>query len=87
MRKRKLPIKDADDMKAEYDFSKMKGVRGKYYERYMAGTNLVLIQPDVYAEFRSGEAVNEALRTLIRNKRRRRAANRAKSGRGTKVQR
>ena len=37
-----------DDLLAEYDFTKMKGgVRGKYVERYRAGTNLVKIDPDV----------------------------------------
>jgi len=32
-----------DNLRPEYDFSKMKGgVRGKYVECYRAGTNLVL---------------------------------------------
>lgn len=43
-----------------------KGVRGKYYERYQAGTNLVLLAPDIRAAFPSDDAVNEALRMLIR---------------------
>jgi hypothetical protein len=37
-----------DDMRAEYDFSK--GVRGKYYQRYRQGTNLVLPAPDLPRE-------------------------------------
>jgi len=55
-----------DDMRPEYDFSQARRVRGKYYERAMAGTNLVLIEPEVFEVFSTGEAVNAALRTLIR---------------------
>ncbi|MGH9815611.1 MAG: hypothetical protein ACRD6I_05985, partial [Candidatus Acidiferrales bacterium] len=44
-----------------------------YYERYMAGTNLVLIQPDLFARFPSGEAVNNALREFVRRKKRARS--------------
>ena len=54
---------DTDEMKAEYDIRA--GVRGKYYERYRQGTNLVLLQPDVAAVFPDSEAVNRALRELI----------------------
>jgi len=36
-----------DELRSEYDFSKMTGgVKGKYVERYQAGTNLVLLYPD-----------------------------------------
>lgn len=55
-----------DELLAEYDFSKMKGgVRGKYVERYRAGTNLVLLDPDIAQAFPNDAAVNEALRMLI----------------------
>jgi hypothetical protein len=57
----------ADDLRQEYDFSKMKGgVRGKYVERYRAGTNLIKIDPDVAQVFADDNAVNEALRELIK---------------------
>jgi len=39
--------------------------RGKYAKRYHAGTNLVLLDPDVHKAFRSGRAVNDALRLVI----------------------
>ena len=56
-----------DDLRAEYDFSQLKGgMRGKYAERYGAGTNLVLLAPDVAEVFASDEEVNEALRMLIK---------------------
>ena len=52
-----------EEMRAEYDIRG--GVRGKYYERYRQGTNLVLLEPDVAAVFRNSQSVNRALRMLI----------------------
>jgi len=40
-------------------------VRGKYATRYRAGTNLVLLSPDVAEYFPDEKAVNTALRALI----------------------
>ena len=41
-----------DELRPEYDLSKLKrGTRGKYIARYRAGTNLVLLSPDVAAHF------------------------------------
>jgi hypothetical protein len=55
-----------DDLRPEYDFASMAGgVRGKYVERYRAGTNIVLLEPDVAAAFPTAESVNEALRVLM----------------------
>ncbi|MGL4377316.1 MAG: hypothetical protein ACRCT1_12815 [Microcoleaceae cyanobacterium] len=55
-----------DELLAEYDFAQMEGgVRGKYVERYRAGTNLVLLDSDVAQAFPNDKAVNEALRMLI----------------------
>jgi hypothetical protein len=55
-----------DDLRTEYDFSKMQGgVRGKYVEHYRAGTNVVLLDPDVAQAFPTSGAVNEALRLLM----------------------
>ena len=50
------------DMLDEYDFSE--GVRGKYAERYQAGTNLIRLDADVAEMFPDAESVNEALRAL-----------------------
>ena len=56
-----------DDLSPEYDLSQLKNrVRGKYAERYKKGTNLVLLAPDVARAFPDSEAVNEALRLLIK---------------------
>jgi hypothetical protein len=58
-----------EDMRQEYDLSQLgEGVRGKYYERYQAGTNLALLAPEVRAAFPTDEAVNEALRTIMQGK-------------------
>jgi hypothetical protein len=55
-----------DELRPEYDFSKMSGgVRGKYVERYRAGTNLVLLEPDIAKAFPTDASVNEALRLLL----------------------
>lgn len=51
------------DLLDEYDFSK--GVRGKYAKRYVEGTNVVVLAPDVAAVFPDAESVNEALRALV----------------------
>jgi hypothetical protein len=57
--------KQADELRPEYDLSKLKGgVRGKYYEQARAGTNLVLIEPDLVNVFPDTESVNRALRLL-----------------------
>ncbi len=66
MRKSNKAVSDPD-LRPEYDFSAMEGgVRGKYVERYRAGVNLVLLEPEVADAFPTDEAVNEALRTAIR---------------------
>lgn len=51
-------------MLPEYDFRH--GVRGKYAKQYPAGSNVVVLSPDVAKVFRTSESVNEALRTLVR---------------------
>jgi hypothetical protein len=55
-----------DDLLPEYDLSKLKGgVRGKYYRQAVAGTNLMLIEPDLAKVFGDAESVNRALRLLV----------------------
>lgn len=51
-----------DEMRPEYDFSG--GVRGKYFERYKANSNVVVLDPDVSLVFPNAAAVNEALSVL-----------------------
>ena len=55
-----------DDLRPEYDLSKLKNqVRGKYAGRYREGTNLVLLEPDVSKVFPDSDSVNSALKSLI----------------------
>lgn len=55
-----------DELRPEYDLSKLKGkVRGKYVERYKQGTNVILLEPDIAESFPDSESVNNALRMLI----------------------
>ncbi len=59
--------KNKDDLRPEYDFSRLKGgVRGKYAARYQSSTNLVHLDPDVARAFDSEESVNTTLRSLIK---------------------
>jgi hypothetical protein len=50
-------------MLAEYDFSN--AVRGRYYESYKRGTNVVLLDADAPEVLTSATAVNDALRLLV----------------------
>jgi hypothetical protein len=65
MRKRRDKVND--ELRPEYDLRQLlkAGVRGKYAKRYQAGTNLVLLEPDIRKAFRSETAVNEALRLVL----------------------
>jgi hypothetical protein len=57
----------SDELRPEYDLSKLKGgVRGKYYKRATAGTTLVLLEPDVAEAFPDGRTVNEVLRGVAK---------------------
>lgn len=57
-----------DELRPEYDLEKLlkDGVRGKYAEQYRAGTNLVLLEPDIAEVFTSEQAVNDALRLVLK---------------------
>ncbi len=69
MKKKKTETPQAaerDELRQEYNFATMKGgVRGKYADRYRAGTNLALLEPDIAVAFPTDEAVNQALRIIL----------------------
>lgn len=55
-----------DDLRPEYDLASMgPGVRGKYAGR-LKGTTLVALQPEVAEAFPTSEAVNQALRAVLK---------------------
>jgi hypothetical protein len=63
--KKESSVKRDDNLRPEYDLSRLKGgVRGKYYRQATGGTNLVLIEPDLANLFPDSAAVNRALRLL-----------------------
>jgi hypothetical protein len=63
--KKKEPARMVDELRREYDLRNLKGgVRGKYYQRAVAGTNLALIDPDLARVFPESDAVNRALRVI-----------------------
>ena len=63
--KKELAAKSGDELRPEYDLSQLKGgVRGKYFRQANAGTNLVLIEPDLVKMFPDSMSVNRALRAV-----------------------
>jgi hypothetical protein len=66
MATQKARKRSSDDLRSEYDLSKLKGgVRGKYLQRARASASIVLLDPDLSKVFPTSESVNEALRTLV----------------------
>ena len=57
----------SDDMRPDYDFSN--AVQGKYAKRFAEGSNVVVLSPDVAEAFPNSESVNEALRSLLEQRR------------------
>jgi hypothetical protein len=66
---KKKPKPTVERMRARYDFSA--GVRGKYSRKLSAGSHVVVLEPDVAKAFPDSAAVNEALRDLLRSRKRR----------------
>lgn len=66
----KKQSKRKDELRPEYDMKSLLkgGVRGKYVARYRAGTNLVLLEPEVAKAFPNDKAVNEALKLVMKLK-------------------
>ena len=60
---------EKDDLRAEYSQKDLgEGVRGKYYEQYKDGTNVVVLEPDIAKEFPNSDAVNDALRDVLQRR-------------------
>lgn len=64
--KKKPP--EINELRPEYDIESLLkgGVRGKYAQQYRAGTNLVLLEPDIAKAFPNEKAVNDALRLVMK---------------------
>ena len=63
---------NAADMRSEYDFRE--GVRGKCANRYAEGTNLILLDPELAAEFPDSRSVSRALKAYLKTKPKRHTA-------------
>jgi len=64
---KKKSRRSQDELRPEYDFSKLTSkVKGKYAERYASETNVVVLAPDVARVFKNEKSVNEALRMLVK---------------------
>jgi hypothetical protein len=86
MKTKKTP--SSDEMRAEYNLDYSKAVRGKYSRRLLKeDANVVVLEPDVAKAFRSSEAVNEALRSLLRVSESTRRLTSRSSGRSTSAAR
>jgi hypothetical protein len=58
---------NVNDLRSEYKKSDLgRGTRGKYYDDFTAGTNLILLSPDVASSFKDEKSVNDALRSLVK---------------------
>jgi hypothetical protein len=57
---------EKDTLRPEYDPELIKsGKRGKYVSRYRAGTNVIVLDPDLHRLFPDSAAVNKALREFV----------------------
>jgi hypothetical protein len=66
---KKNSIKQPDDyeLKEEYDLSKMTIIpKGRFDPKKRIGNNVIVLEPDVAKAFPNDEAVNEALRLLLK---------------------
>jgi hypothetical protein len=65
--KKKIDSEMSDELRPEYDLRALLkgGVRGKYAAKYRAGTNIVVLDPDVARAFPNEQSVNDALRLVL----------------------
>ena len=73
------------EMRTEYRREDLgKGVRGKHYDEFKKGSNLVLLTPELSKIFPTNEAVNTALSSLVGVARAVKGLTSRSSGRDTK---
>ena len=78
-------MKKAEQMRAEYRCEDLgKGVRGKHFDEFKKGSNLVLLTPELAKIFPTNEAVNAALSSLFGVARSATGLTSRSSGRATK---
>jgi hypothetical protein len=67
MKKNSIKKQDDYELREEYDLSKMTILpKGRFDPKRRIGNNVVVLEPDIAKAFPSDEAVNEALRLLLK---------------------
>ena len=67
MKKNSTTKRDDYELRDEYDLSKMTILpKGRFDPKRRIGKNVVVLDPDIARAFPSDEAVNEALRLLLK---------------------
>ena len=69
LKMKKISIKNQDDyeLEEEYDLSKMTILpKGRFDPKRRIGSNVIVLEPDVAKAFPDDEAVNEALRLILK---------------------
>jgi hypothetical protein len=67
MKKNSTKSQDDSDLNEEYDLSKMITLpKGRFDPKHRIGNNVIVLEPDMAKAFSNDEAVNEALRLIIK---------------------
>jgi hypothetical protein len=67
MKKNSIKKQDDYELRQEYDLTKMTILpKGRFDPKHRIGKNVVVLEPDVAKAFPDDEAVNEALRLLLK---------------------
>ena len=67
MKKNSIKKQDDDELREEYDLSEMTIMpKGRFDPKRRIESNIVVLEPDVAKAFPNDEAVNEALRLLLK---------------------
>jgi len=66
MKKNSTKKKDDDELREEYDLSKMTVLpRGRFGPERRLGSNVVVLEPEIAKAFPDDKSVNEALRLIL----------------------
>ena len=67
MKRNSIKKQDDDELREEYDLSEMTIMpKGRFDPKRRIESNIVVLEPDVAKAFPTDEAVNEALRLLLK---------------------
>jgi len=67
MRKNSIKKQDDYELRDEYDLSKMPVLpKGRFDPKRRVGTNVIVLEPELAKAFPNDEAVNKALRSVLK---------------------